>query len=211
MVRSSTVPLGFVSLTENLMMVAVAVWMLVTYRSEGGWFLPRPVRRNDRDFPKPTDKNSSLRFLMNFCPVSDIVSLSGRNAMEAATSKPTALVVEDDAIQRMSLVELLETLHVSAIECDSAEAATLVLENMGGALCFMMTDVNLAGAMTGVQLAAFARQHFPQMAVIVTSARAPPVSADGILFLPKPWNSAEVVKAAHAACGQNSLVRNSSS
>ena len=51
----------------------------------------------------------------------------------------------------------------------SAEAAELVLERAGGSLVLMMTDVQLAGNMDGVELAHIARRYNPEIGVIVTS------------------------------------------
>ena len=86
-------------------------------------------------------------------------------------SKPfraTALIVEDDPMQREMLCLLLEVSEVNVIECESAEA---VLQRTGGSLVLMMTDVQLAGNMSGVELAHIARRHNPDMGVIVTSGR----------------------------------------
>ena len=71
-------------------------------------------------------------------------------------SKPfraTALIVEDDPMQRDMICLLLEESAVDVIECESAEAAELVLERAAGNLVLMMTDVQLAGNMDGVELA----------------------------------------------------------
>ena len=89
-------------------------------------------------------------------------------------SKPfraTALVVEDDPMQREMICLLLEESEVDVIECESAEAAEAVLERAGGSLVLMMTDVQLAGNMNGVELAHIARKHNPDIGVIVTSGR----------------------------------------
>ena len=52
-------------------------------------------------------------------------------------SKPlraTALVVEDDPMQREMICLLLEESEVDVIECASAEAAEAVLQRCGGSL-----------------------------------------------------------------------------
>src|SRR5215469_8372284 len=85
--------------------------------------------------------------------------------------RATALIVEDDAIQREMLSLLLEESGYEVIQCDSAEAAERVLENNAGALCLMMTDVQLAGRMNGVELAYVARDRNPRLDVVVTSGR----------------------------------------
>ena len=64
--------------------------------------------------------------------------------------RATALIVEDDPLQRDMICLLLEESEVDVIECESAEAAELVLERAGGNLVMMLTDVQLAGNMDGV-------------------------------------------------------------
>ena len=55
-------------------------------------------------------------------------------------SKPfraTALIVEDDIMQREMLCVLLEESGYDVIQCESAEAAERVLEKSAGALCLI--------------------------------------------------------------------------
>ena len=122
-------------------------------------------------------------------------------------SKPlraTALIVEDDPMQREMLCLLLEESKVDVIECESAEAAKLVLERAGGSLVLMMTDVQLAGHMSGVELAHIARKYNPDMGLIVTSGR--PLREelpDGAKFWEKPWAPLDVIREAErAACAR---------
>ena len=56
-----------------------------------------------------------------------------------------ALVVEDDPMQREMIGLLLEESDFDVIECESAEAAELVLQRVADSLVLLMTDVNLAG------------------------------------------------------------------
>ena len=115
-------------------------------------------------------------------------------------SKPfraTALIVEDDPMQRDMICLLLEESDVDVIECESAEAAELVLERAAGSLVLMMTDVQLAGNMDGVELAHIARKYNPEMGVIVTSAM--PLHQelpDGAKFWAKPWAPLDVIREA---------------
>jgi two-component system cell cycle response regulator CpdR len=115
-------------------------------------------------------------------------------------SKPfraTALVVEDDAMQREMICLLLEESDMDVIECESAEAAELVLEEAGASLVLLMTDVQLAGHKNGVDLAHVAKKFNPDMDVIVTSAiplrQALP---DGAIFWSKPWAPLDVIREA---------------
>jgi DNA-binding NtrC family response regulator len=114
----------------------------------------------------------------------------------AQTHRPTALVVEDDQMQRVMLAILLEESDMDVISCESGEAAASVLEEVGGDLCLMFTDVNLAGAMTGADLAVIAKKRFPGLDVIVTSGKNPPALPVGVTFMPKPWHALNVIRAA---------------
>ena len=81
-------------------------------------------------------------------------------------SKPfraTALIVEDDPMQREMICLLLEESDIDVIECESAEAAELVLEQADASLVLLMTDVNLAGHMDGVELAHVAKKYNPEI------------------------------------------------
>ena len=111
--------------------------------------------------------------------------------------RATALVVEDDPMQREMICLLLEESDMDVIECESAEAAELVLEEAGASLVLMMTDVQLAGHKSGVDLAHVAKKFNPDMDVIVTSGiplrQALP---DGTIFWKKPWAPLDVIREA---------------
>ena len=113
--------------------------------------------------------------------------------------KQIALVVEDDALQRETIVTLLEGSEMDVIQCESGEAAELVLEHVGGCLTTLLTDVNLAGTMDGIELAQIAHERFPLLRIIVMSAN-PRVSRlpDGTQFIAKPWSPLELLQQAHA-------------
>ena len=115
-------------------------------------------------------------------------------------SKPyraTALVVEDDPTQREMLCLLLEESEIDVIECESAEAAKLVLEQADASLVLLMTDVSLAGHMSGVELAHVAMKFNPEMDVIVTSGKPlRQTLPDGVKFWSKPWTPLDVIREA---------------
>jgi CheY-like chemotaxis protein len=112
--------------------------------------------------------------------------------------KRIALVVEDDALQRASIVTLLEESEMDVIQCESGEAAELVLEHVGGCLSTLLTDVNLAGTMDGLELAHIAHERFPELRIVVISAN-PRVSRlpDGTQFIAKPWRPLELLRESH--------------
>ncbi|WP_076866502.1 response regulator [Bradyrhizobium mercantei] len=108
-----------------------------------------------------------------------------------------ALVVEDDPMQREMIELLLEESEFDVISCESAEAAELVLQGGGDNVVLMLTDVELAGNMTGVELAYVAKKYKPDLDVIVTSGK--PLRQrlpDGALFWSKPWAPLDVIRLA---------------
>jgi two-component system, cell cycle response regulator CpdR len=117
---------------------------------------------------------------------------------QSQSYKQVALVVEDDPLQRETIVTLLEESEMDVIQCESGEAAELVLEHVGGCLTTLLTDVNLAGSMDGIELAQIAHERFPELRIIVISAN-PRVSRlpDGTQFIAKPWRPLELLREAH--------------
>jgi len=118
----------------------------------------------------------------------------------AEAFRPTALVVEDDELQRLAAASVLQDADMNVIQCASGEAAIMVLNRQGGCLCLMFTDVNLAGRVTGGELAALAAERFPQIRIIVTSGRGPPELPARALFMSKPWNPSLLSEEAFASC-----------
>jgi DNA-binding NtrC family response regulator len=80
-----------------------------------------------------------------------------------------ALVVEDDEFQREILSDFLKEENLDVIQCESAEAAELIIARVGAELSLMVADFHLAGEGTGLDLAAFAQARFPHLRVIVIS------------------------------------------
>ncbi|MCP3442407.1 response regulator [Bradyrhizobium sp. CCGUVB14] len=99
--------------------------------------------------------------------------------------RPTAIVVEDDDIQREMLALLLEQRNFEVLQCEDAETAALALKAKHPTL--MVTDINLVGKMDGVDLAHFAQQHNADMRIIVISGRPlPRPLPPGAKFFTKP-------------------------
>jgi two-component system cell cycle response regulator CpdR len=113
--------------------------------------------------------------------------------------KPLALVVEDDPLQRAMVSILLEETEMDVFQCESGEDAQLILEKVGGGLCLMFTDVELAGTMTGADLANIAVERYPNVRVVVTSGNSVPALPAGTKFLQKPWNTLDVIREANEA------------
>jgi two-component system cell cycle response regulator CpdR len=107
--------------------------------------------------------------------------------------RPTALVVEDDPIQREMIALLLDETDYNVIQCEDAETAELALKNLHPAL--LVTDVTLVGQMTGIELVERGREINPDLRVIVMSGRPPARDLpDGVTFFAKPFYPIELIR-----------------
>ena len=111
-------------------------------------------------------------------------------------ARPTALVVEDDDLQRSLVALLLEECEMTVIECDSGEDAALVLQKSGHELAMMYADVHLHGDISGIDLARLARQNHPGIHVVVTSGDLALKLPHGAIFMPKPWRPLDLLREA---------------
>jgi DNA-binding NtrC family response regulator len=107
-----------------------------------------------------------------------------------------ALIVENDALQRELLTVLLKNENMDVIQCDSVESAELVLARIGLDVSLLITDVNLAGQKSGLDLAALAGKNFPRLKVIVVSGEDGLDIPDGTCFLKKPWQPLDLLREA---------------
>lgn len=99
--------------------------------------------------------------------------------------RPTAIVVEDDDLQREMLAILLENNNFDVLQCEDAETAALAVKARHPSL--IVTDISLVGKMNGIDLAHFAQQQNADMRIIVISGRPlPRPLPPGAKFLTKP-------------------------
>ena len=106
-----------------------------------------------------------------------------------------ALVVEDDALQRECLADLLRSEGLEVVECDDAAAAELVLASTGTELRALVTDIQLGGGMSGVELAQYAKRQFPGLNVVMVSGHGPPYVPHDTHFLMKPYEPQQLLDA----------------
>jgi DNA-binding NtrC family response regulator len=115
-------------------------------------------------------------------------------AGDIAVALFTALVVEDDSLQREVLADVLKREGLEVIECTTAEAAELVLATTGLELRALVTDIQLAGEMSGIELAEYARQKYPALNVVVMSGRDAPALPRDACFLQKPFRPNQLLE-----------------
>jgi two-component system, response regulator PdtaR len=103
--------------------------------------------------------------------------------------KDIVLVVEDDALLRMSSADHIRELGFEVIEAVDADHAVSLLESVPG-ITVLFTDIQMPGSMDGLRLAAIVRDRWPPIALLITSGQLCPSAADmpdGARFLSKPY------------------------
>lgn len=108
--------------------------------------------------------------------------------------KPTVLVVEDDALIRMSMIDMVADMGFASLDAgDGPEALRLLADN--GDIAILLTDLGLPG-MSGRQLVAEARRFRPGLKVIIASGYAPDdLAGDAVTHLRKPFDQAQLRRA----------------
>ena len=110
-----------------------------------------------------------------------------RDATMSANA-PIILVVEDDAIVRMLIVDVLEELEFKVLEADGCEQALDFLNDEDQHIDLMMTDVGLP-VMDGRELAEQARVLRHELPVLFASGYAESIEApEGMHVIGKPFS-----------------------
>jgi DNA-binding NtrC family response regulator len=97
------------------------------------------------------------------------------------------LLVEDDMFQREVLADMLKDEGFEVIECTTGEAGELIIASTGTELQALITDHNLAGKMSGAELAHYARRRHPHMNIVIMSGTTVNPVPVGTAFLQKPF------------------------
>jgi len=105
----------------------------------------------------------------------------------SATSS-TLLVVEDDAIVRMLIVDVLEELEFTVVEAADGQAALVIVQNTDQVIDLMMTDVGLPD-MNGKDLAHKVRELRPALPILFASGYADSIEVPpGMQVIGKPFS-----------------------
>jgi CheY-like chemotaxis protein len=111
----------------------------------------------------------------------------GNSTMSSANAS-TILVVEDDAIVRMLIVDVLEELEFKVLEADGSEQALETLKDVNQHIDLMMTDVGLP-VMDGRELANQARALRPALPILFASGYAENIEVpQGMHLIGKPFS-----------------------
>ena len=100
------------------------------------------------------------------------------------------LVVEDEALVRLSALDEIEAAGFKVYEAYNADEAIRLLEAHPD-IELVFTDVDMPGSMDGVKLAHYVRTRWPPVKIIVTSGYqhvTPDQLPTGSVFLSKPYH-----------------------
>jgi PAS domain S-box-containing protein len=124
-----------------------------------------------------------------------------------AFGKRTILLVEPDDRARALAHFVLHRHGYRVIEADSSATALVLWVGQGPTVDLLLTDLELAGGISGRELADQFRQTRPGLKVIHTAAsdsscgRQPPAQMEGSAFVPKPYNPESLLQAVEASLG----------
>ena len=121
------------------------------------------------------------------------MSISGKALDGTGT---VVLVVEDEAMIRMSLVWELEDAGFVVLEAKNADVAMALITDRSD-IVVVVTDVRMPGSVDGLGLAAWMREHAASVPIVITTALAefPDIAAINpaiARIVAKPYSSQEV-------------------
>lgn len=114
-----------------------------------------------------------------------------------STSRPLAILAEDEALIRMAAAAMLDALGFEVLEAEHAHGALQHLEANSGAV-LLYTDVNMPGHMDGLALATRVAERWPRIRLVLTSGRQGLTDdevPDHGRFVQKPYRQRDLVSA----------------
>lgn len=114
--------------------------------------------------------------------------------MQKTDVLPIVLVVDDDALIRFDLAEALAEAGYRVLEAGSVLEAIAVLGQ--GPIDALVTDIDMPGALNGLDLARLVAAMGQGAALLVVSGGRRPGAAElpaGARFLPKPYAHADIL------------------
>jgi CheY-like chemotaxis protein len=113
------------------------------------------------------------------------------------------LLVEDDFFVRSDIADFLRESGYMVVETESGEEAIALYES-GMSIDILFTDINLAGRVTGWDVAECCRMDRPNMPVLYTSGKIiePDRRVPGSVFLSKPYQRGDILIACERLLGK---------
>lgn len=113
-----------------------------------------------------------------------------------AKTLPAILVVEDEPLIRMEAVDMIEDAGFKVYEAADADAAIKLMEEHDD-IGILFTDIDMPGSMDGMKLAAYVRDRWPPVAIVIASGKVDFTAMqlpEGSTFFPKPYPTDKVSK-----------------
>ncbi|MFG7490612.1 response regulator [Methylorubrum rhodesianum] len=105
------------------------------------------------------------------------------------------LVVEDDADVRSTVISTFEALEFEVFSAQDVDEALRILQTEPN-IVLVFSDVNMPGAMNGIELGHIIRQRCPGMPILLSSGYLrEDQDANGFSLLQKPYRATELVEA----------------
>jgi CheY-like chemotaxis protein len=115
--------------------------------------------------------------------------------------KPIVLIVDREALIRISAVHMVEEAGFSPLEASNADDAIRLLEGRRD-IQAVFTDINMSGSMDGLRLAHAISKRWPPIHLLVASGAniQHKLPANG-RFISKPYSTEQIVNALHELFG----------
>ncbi|MEG3178892.1 response regulator [Sphingomonas sp. RB3P16] len=114
---------------------------------------------------------------------------------DSNAAMPLILVVDDEVLIRMVASDMLHEAGFRVVEACSADEAVTLLST-GANFDLIFSDVNMPGRIDGLGLAAFIKETYPDVPVIITSGvpenLLAPVHPAAII--PKPYTASDLIR-----------------
>jgi two-component system, response regulator PdtaR len=115
---------------------------------------------------------------------------------------PKVVVVEDDPDLRSLAAALLEESDMDVVELETADEAIAYMRRHGHDVAALFVDLNLPGAMDGMDLARTVHMRWPETVIIATSGNPQDrleLLPRGTRYFQKPWRALDVMIAVERA------------
>lgn len=113
------------------------------------------------------------------------------------STKPYALVVDDDPLILMHACDILEEAGFRFYEANSGDEAKELLLQYADRVILLFSDVEMPGNMDGFALAHHVATEWPWIEIVISSGRLTPKEGDMPLkatFISKPFNNHTVIE-----------------
>ena len=113
------------------------------------------------------------------------------NAAIVDLATKVILLVEDEQSLLAALAAFLRRKGITVVEAESAEEAMEFLLR-GDPVDLVLSDIEMPGSMSGIDLAHWIKEHRPTVPIVLTSGRQQ-ADVPGVPFLPKPYRLGQLL------------------